>query len=82
MNNAAVEKIVAKEKALGDQIKFEDIIEEVAGVYPKVMIDGDVNAGAWSLVASPIHDIPTCDELVNRIVKDAEDIIRGRLFGL
>ncbi|MDN8241158.1 nitronate monooxygenase, partial [Acinetobacter baumannii] len=48
MNNAAVEKIVAKEKALGDNIKFEDIIEEVAGVYPKVMIDGDVNAGAWS----------------------------------
>ncbi|MFH4298605.1 nitronate monooxygenase, partial [Acinetobacter baumannii] len=40
MNNAAVEKIVAKEKALGDNIKFEDIIEEVAGVYPKVMIDG------------------------------------------
>ncbi|WP_171405669.1 NAD(P)H-dependent flavin oxidoreductase, partial [Acinetobacter baumannii] len=58
MNNAAVEKIVAKEKALGDNIKFEDIIEEVAGVYPKVMINGDVNAGAWScgLVASLIHD--------------------------
>jgi NADH:quinone reductase (non-electrogenic) len=84
MNNAAVEKIVAKEKALGDNIKFEDIIEEVAGVYPKVMIDGDVNAGAWScgLVASLIHDIPTCDELVSRIVKEAEDIIRGRLLGL
>ncbi|MDN8321496.1 nitronate monooxygenase family protein [Acinetobacter baumannii] len=84
MNNAAVEKIVAKEKALGDNIKFEDIIEEVAGVYPKVMIDGDVNAGTWScgLVASLIHDIPTCDELVSRIVKEAEDIIRGRLLGV
>ncbi|MFI8024040.1 hypothetical protein ACFMI7_09390, partial [Acinetobacter baumannii] len=48
------------------------------------MIDGDVNAGAWScgLVASLIHDIPTCDELVSRIVKEAEDIIRGRLLGL
>ena len=47
------------------------------------MIDGDVNAGAWScgLVASLIHDIPTCDELVSRIVKEAEDIIRGRLLG-
>lgn len=58
-------------------------MEEVAGVYPKVMIDGDVNAGAWScgLVASLIHDIPTCDELVSRIVKEAEDIIRGRLLG-
>lgn len=59
-------------------------MKKLLGVYPKVMIDGDVNAGAWScgLVASLIHDIPTCDELVNRIVKEAEDIIRGRLLGL
>ena len=49
-----------------------------------VVIIGDVNAGAWScgLVASLIHDIPTCDDLVNRIVKEAEDIIRGRLLGV
>ena len=40
--------ILEKEKALGANIKFEDIIEQVAGVYPKIMKDGDMEAGAWS----------------------------------
>ncbi|MGJ8757970.1 NAD(P)H-dependent flavin oxidoreductase [Acinetobacter sp. HC8-3S] len=84
MNNAAVEKIVATEKALGDQLQFEDIVEQVAGVYPKIMLDGQMDAGAWScgLVASLIHDIPTCEELIQRIVREAEDNIRQRLIGL
>lgn len=84
MNNAAVEKIVATEKALGDQLQFEDIVEQVAGVYPKIMLDGQMDAGAWScgLVASLIHDIPTCEELIQRIVREAEDNIRQRLSDL
>lgn len=84
MNNAAVEKIVATEKALGDQLQFEDIVEQVAGVYPKIMLDGEMDAGAWScgLVASLIHDIPTCEELIQCIVREAEDNIRQRLSGL
>lgn len=84
MNNAAVEKIVATEKALGDQLQFEDIVEQVAGVYPKIMLDGEMDAGAWScgLVASLIHDIPTCEKLIQRIVREAEDNIRQRLSGL
>ncbi len=84
MNNAAVEKIVATEKALGDQLQFEDIVEQVAGVYPKIMLDGEMDAGAWScgLVASLIHDIPTCEELIQRMVREAEDNIRQRLSGL
>ena len=48
LNNPAVESLMAKEKAFGDELKFEDIIDEVAGVYPKVMIDGEPEAGAWS----------------------------------
>ncbi|GAB03308.1 MULTISPECIES: nitronate monooxygenase family protein [Acinetobacter] len=84
MNNAAVEKIVATEKALGDQLQFEDIVEQVAGVYPKIMLDGQMDAGAWScgLVASLIHDIPTCEELIQRIVREAEDNVRQRLSDL
>lgn len=84
MNNAAIEKIVATEKALGDQLQFEDIVEQVAGVYPKIMLDGEMDAGAWScgLVASLIHDIPTCEELIQRIVREAENNIRQRLSGL
>jgi NADH:quinone reductase (non-electrogenic) len=81
LTNAAVERLLVKERELGASIKFEDIIGEVAGVYPKVMTDGDMEAGAWSCgqVVGLIHDIPTCKELVERIVSDAEEIIRGRL---
>jgi len=45
LTNAGVERLLEKEKMLGDKLKFEDIIEEVAGVYPKIMIDGDMDAG-------------------------------------
>ena len=62
LTNAAVERLLQKEKELGPNIKFEDIIEEVAGVYPKIMRDGTMEAGAWScgMVVGLIHDIPTC----------------------
>lgn len=83
LTNAAVERLLQKEKDLGPNIKFEDIFAEVAGVYPKIMIDGEMEAGAWScgMVAGLIHDIPTCKELIDRIMSEAEQIIRGRLEG-
>ena len=79
--NDAVQKILEKEKALGDEIQITDIMDEVAGVYPKIMQEGTMDAGAWScgMVAGLIHDIPTCKELVERIVNDAEEIIKSRL---
>ena len=81
LKNAAVERLLEKEKALGPKLQFQDIIEEVAGVYPKIMTDGDMEAGAWScgMVVGLINDIPTCKELIDRIMKQAEDIIRNRL---
>ncbi len=81
LNNAAVEKLLKKEKTLGDDIRFEDIIGEVAGVYPRIMLEGEMDAGAWScgMVAGLIHDIPTVKELIDRIMAEAEQIIRGRL---
>ena len=84
LNNPAVERLLAKEKQLGKDIKFEDIIEEVAGVYPKVMQDGNMDAGAWScgMVVGLIHDIPTCKELIDRIMKEADAILQQRLAGL
>ncbi len=48
LTNTAVERLLEKEAALGKGIKFEDIAPEVAGVYPKVMMDGEVDSGAWS----------------------------------
>ncbi len=83
LNNAGVAKIIAKEKELGSALKFEDIIEEVAGVYPKIMKDGDMEAGAWScgMVAGLIHDVPSVKELIDRIMREAEEIISKRLMG-
>ncbi len=84
LKNAAVERLLEKEATLGKNLQFEDIIEEVAGVYPKVMTEGEVDAGAWScgMVAGLIHDIPTCKELLDRIMSEAEAIIQARLTGL
>ncbi len=83
LTNAAVERLLEKEKALGDRLEFKDIIEEVAGVYPRIMKEGDMDAGAWScgMVAGLIHDIPTCRELIDRIMKEADEIINSRLKG-
>jgi NADH:quinone reductase (non-electrogenic) len=84
LTNAGVERLIAKEKALGANLKFEDIIEEVGGVYPAIMQRGEMDAGAWScgMVAGLIHDIPTCKELIEGIVTGAEAIIRQRLEGM
>ncbi len=84
LTNPAVERLLAKEKALGKEIKFEDIIEEVAGVYPKIMQQGTMDAGAWScgMVAGLIHDIPSCKELIDRIMNEANELIQQRLVRL
>ncbi|MEM8936759.1 MAG: nitronate monooxygenase family protein [Pseudomonadota bacterium] len=83
LNNKAVETLLEKEEKLGGDLKFEDIIEEVAGVYPRIMQHGEMDAGAWScgLVAGLINDIPTVKELIDRIMLQAEDIIKDRLAG-
>ncbi len=83
MTNDAVERLLEKERKLGADLKFEDIIEEVAGVYPRIMTEGDMDAGAWScgMVAGLINDIPTCKELIDGIMAEAESLIRQRLTG-
>ena len=84
LNNSAVEKLLEKEKELGSTIKFEDIMDEVAGVYPKVMLDGEMEAGAWScgMVVGLINDIPTCRELIDGIMNEADRLITKRLEGM
>ena len=81
LNNPAVEKIVAIEQAKGDAVTIEDIREYVGGVYPRVMQDGDMDAGAWScgMVAGLIHDIPSCKELIDGMMAEADSLIRNRL---
>ena len=84
LNNSAVEKLLEKEKELGSNIKFEDIMDEVAGVYPKVMLDGEMEAGAWScgMVVGLINDIPSCKELIEGIMSEADSLITKRLEGM
>ena len=84
LNNSAVTSLLEKEAALGADLKFEDIIEEVAGVYPKIMKTGDMDAGVWScgMVAGLVYDIPTVQALVDRIMSEAHALIHERLSGL
>ena len=81
LTNVAVERLLQTEKEKGDTVSFADIAAEVAGVYPKVMIDGQMDAGGWSCgqVAGLIHDIPTVKELIDRIMSEADEIIAQRL---
>jgi len=65
--------------------KFEDVQHLVAGARGrKVFEDGDIEAGQWTvgMVQGIINDIPTNEELINRIVTDATDIIQNRLANM
>jgi NADH:quinone reductase (non-electrogenic) len=81
LNNAAVEKVIEIEQTKGDELGIEDIAQLVGGVYPKIMREGDLDAGPWScgMVAGLIHDIPTCQALIDRIMNEARESIQGRL---
>jgi len=83
--NAATEKVLEIEREKGADVTIEDIRHLVAGTQgKKVLHDGELDAGVWScgMVAGLIHDIPTVRELVDRIMAEAEQIIRVRLEGL
>ena len=81
LNNAGVEELLQKEKDLGENLQFADIIDQVAGVYPDIMINGNMDAGAWScgMVAGLIYDAPTVADLINRIMSEADELIAQRL---
>jgi nitronate monooxygenase len=88
LSNAAAEKILEIERekaAAGETAGIEDIRYLVAGSENwKVLQEGQMDAGAWScgMVAGLIHDIPTCKELIDSIMAEAEALIRERLEGM
>lgn len=62
--------------------KFSDVAELVSGAKGRVVLEeGDLNAGMfWAgMVQGLIHDIPSCKELIDRIIAEAESIIDARL---
>ncbi|MET8652802.1 MULTISPECIES: NAD(P)H-dependent flavin oxidoreductase [Nocardia] len=78
-DNEVSRKVVEIEKAGG---KFEDVRELVAGARGRrVFEEGDLDAGIWSagLAQGLIHDIPSCAELIGRMVSEAEELITARL---
>jgi NAD(P)H-dependent flavin oxidoreductase YrpB (nitropropane dioxygenase family) len=77
--NVISQQVVAMER---EGAKFEDVRELVAGTRGRSVYEvGDNDAGIWSAgqVQGLIHDIPTCAELIHRIVREAEQIIHDRL---
>lgn len=82
--NGSVERLLEIEREKGASLKIEDIHDQVAGVYPRIMLEGDMDAGAWScgMVAGLIRDIPSVQELIDRIMTEADSLIRGRLSSL
>jgi NADH:quinone reductase (non-electrogenic) len=77
--NAVSTKVVAMER---EGASFEQVRDLVAGARGKmVYANGDADHGIWSAgqVQGLIHDIPSCAELVSRIMREAEAIIRSRL---
>jgi len=83
MRNEVSQAVVAIERAGG--AKFEDVQHLVAGTRGRdALANGDTQGGIWSagMVQGLIHDIPTCKDLVDRIISEAEGLIRGRLSGM
>ena len=80
--NTVSQQVVAMEK---EGTTFDQIRHLVAGSRGRqVFVTGDPNEGIWSAgqVQGLIHDIPSCAELVFRIVREAESMIENRLSGM
>lgn len=67
-----------------DGAVFDDVRPLVSGAQGRVALEtGDLDAGLiWAgQVQGLIHDVPTCRELIERIMREAESIIAVRLRG-
>ena len=65
--------------------EFKDIQPLVSGARGRAALEtGDLDAGLiWAgQIQGLIHDVPTCRDLLARMVADAEEIIADRLAGL
>ena len=80
--NAISQAVVAAESAGKPFAEVADLVKGVRG--REGLTSGDTDHGIWSagMIQGLIHDIPTCEVLISRIVADAETIVRGRLAGM
>ena len=80
--NAISQEVVAAESQGKPFAEVADLVKGVRG--REGLASGDTDHGIWSagMIQGLIHDIPTCEVLISRIVADAEAIVRGRLAGM
>ena len=81
--NSVSDKVV--EISAGADAVFADIQPYVGGALGRKALEtGDLDAGLiWAgQIQGLIHDVPTCQVLIDRIMREAEGIIAGRLAGL
>lgn len=84
VGRSAVSEEVVRRLSQPDAV-FEDVRELVSGAAGKDLLrTGDLSKGVfWAgMVQGLIRDIPSCQELISRIIADAERIMAGRLSGL
>ena len=80
--NEVTDRALAVESRKGTQLTIKDLAPFVSGQRGKIVYEeGDADAGVWSagMVVGLIHDIPTCQELISRIVSEAREIVARRL---
>ena len=80
--NAISEEVLTKE---AQGLPFEAVAHLVKGVRGKEGLDnGDTNHGIWTvgMVQGLVKDVPTCKELVERIMAEADSLITGRLASM
>ncbi|MGK2910990.1 MAG: NAD(P)H-dependent flavin oxidoreductase [Sphingobium sp.] len=64
---------------------FADVAELVSGQRGKeLLVSGDLDSGIYwaSMAQGLIHDVPSCAELITRIMAEAEEIVSQRLAGM
>lgn len=79
VKNAISDRVV---EILANGGDFESVRELVAGRRGRTVYEtGDLDAGIWwaGISQALINDVPTCQELIDRMVADAESVIRDRL---
>jgi NAD(P)H-dependent flavin oxidoreductase YrpB (nitropropane dioxygenase family) len=83
--NQVSNKVLEIESLPGDT-DFGDLKDLVAGVRgrERCIEGGDIEDGVWTagLVMGLIHDIPSCQELIDRIVAEAREAVSDRLLKL
>ncbi|MXP24699.1 nitronate monooxygenase [Altererythrobacter indicus] len=81
--NAVSQEVLAR--TCRDDPRFADVADLVSGQRGKALLEsGDLDSGIYwaSMAQGLIHDIPTCDALISRMMREARDIIAARLTGM